>query len=147
MTHHSKVLPMALLVGRSVIILVIGMDYFLLSSLFFKFTIILLSMVRWFVEFLTGPKKTNTEMHTGLYILPNFKFWAVFGRRGCLNKSPNLSILLKIKSDQNEVQYSFLCSLFSGSKQVQMFELLDPSLHVLQNLACCVMEPAFGFNG
>ena len=28
------------------------------------------------------PRKTNTEVPTGLYILPNFKFWAVFGRRG-----------------------------------------------------------------
>ena len=45
------------------------------------------------------PQKTNTEMHTGIYILPNFKFWAVFGRRGCSYKSPNLSILLKIKFD------------------------------------------------
>ena len=35
----------------------------------------------------TIPRKTNTEVPTGLYILPNFKFWAVFGRRGCLNKS------------------------------------------------------------
>ena len=33
------------------------------------------------------PRKTITEMYTGLYILPDFNFWAVFGRRGCLNKS------------------------------------------------------------
>ena len=39
-----------------------------------------------------SPRKTNTEVPTGLYILPDFKFWAVFGRRGCLNKSLNLSI-------------------------------------------------------
>ena len=70
------------------------------------------------------PQKMNTEMHTGLYILPNFKFWSVFGRRGCLNKSPNLSILLKIKSDNYEVQYSFLCSLFSDLLIRKEFEYL-----------------------
>ena len=42
-----------------------------------------------------------TEMHTGLL---DFKFWAVLSRQGWLNKSPNLSNLLKKKSDQKEAQ-------------------------------------------
>ena len=61
------------------------------------------------------PQKTNTEMHTGLFILPNFNLWVVLGKRGCLNKSSNLSIILKIKPDYYEVHYSFfVCYSWSG---------------------------------